>query len=261
MHKHHARKFSRKQRARFFCSLRAASTSQTGKGERLSVKYQKPHPSNLNDRCTFQHTNYLSKQLLEGLSMPTDMKIMKTASDNELCCSAVDQAFLSWLLIITLTSGSACSPSEKRPTTLLIFLWQDRALWSDGTLSFRQAGVSSHPSPLLAPHGLPTPPHVEAGSKYLSNLHCSGSVMTRAIKTTINASESANLSFPPCSALGFCFVLALFSPLPPFPRKCDEGGWGGSSYVQIFRQSLSNKWVSVSSIICLAVALIICCEL
>lgn len=70
---------------------------------------------------------------------------------------------------------------------------------------------------------------------------------------------NANLFLPPHSALGLRFW-GFFFPLL-FPGKCDEGGWSGSGYVQIFRQSLSNKWISVSSIICLAVAPIICCEL
>lgn len=74
----------------------------------------------------------------------------------------------------------------------------------------------------------------------------------------MNASESSILSLPLHSALGLCFW-GFSSPL--FPGKCDEGGWSGSGYVQIFRQSLSNKWISVSSIIHLAVAPIICCEL
>lgn len=60
--------------------------------------------------------------------------------------------------------------------------------------------------------------------------------------------------------LPYVCVFGVFSP-PFFPGKCDEGGWSGSGYVQIFRQSLSDKWISVSSIIRLAVAPIICCEL
>ena len=131
------------------------------------------------------------------------------------------------------------------------------ALQSDVTLGFRQAGY--HPP--LAPHSLPTTPLVEAGCKCISNLQCSGSVMARAIKIAMKKSISLQISyFLPIQPQASVLFLSCF-PLPPLPRKCDEGGWGGSGYVQIFRQSLRNKWISVSSIICLAVAPIICCEL
>lgn len=155
--------------------------------------------------------------------------------------------------------GFACSPSLKTSIRLLVYLQGNMALGSDVHLDFRQAPI---PNPLFVSCCHPTPSLSQAGCKYVSNRRHSGSVMTKAIKKkkieVMNASESANLSLLPHSALGLCFW-GFFPPF--FPGKCDEGGWSGSGYVQIFRQSLSNKWISVSSIIRLAVAPIICCEL
>lgn len=153
--------------------------------------------------------------------------------------------------------GFACNLSLNSSTRLLVYLQGKMALGSGVSLDFTQVPI---PNSLLVSCCHPTPSLAQAGCKYISNLHHSCSVMTRAIKKieVMNASESANLSLPPHSALDLCFWG--FFP-PPFPGRCDEGGWSGWGYVQIFSQSLSNKWISVSSIIRLAVAPIICCEL
>lgn len=155
---------------------------------------------------------------------------------------------------VILNFGFACSPPLKPSIRLLVYLQQKMVLGSDVSLDFTQVPI---PNPPLISCCHPTPSLAQAGCKYISNLHHSCSVMTRAIKNRIHECKSLPSSpfCPRPEVLGL-----FFSPLL-FPGKCDEGGWSGSGYVQIFRQSLSNKWISVSSIICLAVAPIICCEL
>lgn len=78
----------------------------------------------------------------------------------------------------------------------------------------------------------PTPSLAQAGCKYISNLHHSCSVMTRAIKKKIeymNPSESANLSLPPHSALGLRF-LGLPPPTSFLGNVMKEGGVAQAMY-------------------------------
>lgn len=154
--------------------------------------------------------------------------------------------------------GFAWSPSLKPSIRLLVYLQGKMALGSGVSLDVTQAPIPNLP---LVSCCHPTPSLAQAGCKYISNLHHSCSFMTRAIKKKIeymNPSESANLSLPPHSALGLRFL-----GLSPSPPLSWEMWWRRVEWLRLCTniQSLSNKWISVSSIICLAVAPIICCEL
>lgn len=151
--------------SKLLCFMRTASTSQTNRCVRVgvSVKHQNPQVSWMTDSI-LAHTNCLSSQLLQGLSLWRPRKFQVAPS--ELCCSELGQALLAWLPLMSLTSGFACSPSQKPSSILSICLGGKMALQSDVTLGFRQAGY--HPP--LAPHSLPTTPLVEAGCKCISNL-------------------------------------------------------------------------------------------
>lgn len=70
MHKHNIRKYSeskKKKSPNFLSSLKTANTSKTGKGE-WRVSQAPKTLSNFNNTYAFWHTNYLSRQLLQGLS-------------------------------------------------------------------------------------------------------------------------------------------------------------------------------------------------
>lgn len=152
--------------------------------------------------------------------------------------------------------GFAWSPSLKLSIRLLVYLQGKMSLGLGVSLDVTQAPIPNLP---LVSCCHPTPSLAQAGCKYISNLHHSSSVMTRDIKKNrIYECIRVCKSLP---SSPFCPRLEVLG-LPPPPLSW-EMWWRRVEWLRLCTniQSLSNKWISVSSIICLAVAPIICCEL
>lgn len=91
----------------------------------------------------------------------------------------IRSAFSSVATAIIPDFGFACNLSLNPSTRLLVYLQGKMALGSGVSLDFTQVPI---PNSLLVSCCHPTPSLAQAGCKYISNLHHSCSVMTRAIE-------------------------------------------------------------------------------